>query len=235
MKNLIKVFGIIALVAVIGFSMAACGDINVPVSGVTLNKSSISLVVGGTETLTATVSPSDATNKDVGWSSSNSSVATVTYGTVTAVAAGSATITVTTADGGKTAQCTVTVTGSTTQTNYSLDGVWKNSNNWIVTINGNTGIISQIPSTTSAVWIDAINKNYIKTGDQYWKNISSTGNLTWTGQFLAVQFNSSSPNIATGTTYGNCTFTMSADGQTLNEVYTNSDGSSKVNTWSRIQ
>lgn len=81
----------------------------VPVTGVTLNKTSTSLYVGDTETLTATVEPSDATNKTVTWTSSNPSVATVENGVVTAVGAGTATITVTTVDGGFTADCTVTV------------------------------------------------------------------------------------------------------------------------------
>jgi hypothetical protein len=83
----------------------------IAVTGVTLNKTSMSLAVNGTETLTATVTPSNATNKNVTWSSNNSGVATVsTNGLVTAKVAGTATITVTTQDGGKTAQCTVTVT-----------------------------------------------------------------------------------------------------------------------------
>ena len=83
----------------------------VPVTGVSLNKDSTSLTVGGTETLTATVKPEDATNKAVTWTSSNSTVATVDQnGVVTAVAPGAATITVTTADGSFTAACTVTVT-----------------------------------------------------------------------------------------------------------------------------
>ena len=81
----------------------------VPVTGVTLNKTSTSLYVGDTETLTATVEPSDATNKTVTWTSSNPSVATVENGVVTALARGTAVITATTADGGKTASCTVTV------------------------------------------------------------------------------------------------------------------------------
>ena len=81
----------------------------VPVTGVTLNKTSTSLYVGDTETLTATVEPSDATNKTVTWSTSDASIATVTDGVVTAVSAGTATITVTTEDGGFTAGCTVTV------------------------------------------------------------------------------------------------------------------------------
>ena len=80
----------------------------VAVTGVTLNKSSDTIVVGETSTLTATVAPSNATNKTVSWSSSNTNVATVSNGVVTAIAAGSATITVTTADGGFTATCNIT-------------------------------------------------------------------------------------------------------------------------------
>ena len=83
----------------------------VPVTGVQLGSSSLSLEVGGSANLMATVLPSNATDKSVSWSSSNSGVATVdNNGKVTAVAAGSAVITVTTTDGGKTATCTVTVT-----------------------------------------------------------------------------------------------------------------------------
>lgn len=85
--------------------------ITVPVTGVTLNTDTLSLKVGNSGQLTATVAPADATNKNVAWTSSDEKVARVTSsGMVTAVAAGTATITVTTADGGKTATCTVTVT-----------------------------------------------------------------------------------------------------------------------------
>ena len=80
------------------------------VTGVSLNKTSTSLFVGDTETLIANVTPEDATNKNVTWSSSNTSVASVSSsGVVTAKAAGTATITVKTADGNKTATCTVQV------------------------------------------------------------------------------------------------------------------------------
>lgn len=82
-----------------------------PVTGVTLNKTTLSLNVGDTQTLTATISPSNATNKSVSWSTTNSSIATVSSsGVVTAKAAGTATITVKTSDGEKTANCTVSVT-----------------------------------------------------------------------------------------------------------------------------
>ena len=82
----------------------------VAVTGVTLDKESVTdLWVKKTASLTATVAPSDATNKTVTWSSSDENVATVSNGTVTAVGVGTATITVTTVDGAKTATCTVTV------------------------------------------------------------------------------------------------------------------------------
>ena len=82
----------------------------VAVTGVTLDKTSISLLVGDSETLTATVTPTDAENQKLTWSSDKPAVATVDdNGKVTAVKAGEATITVTTEDGGKTATCKVTV------------------------------------------------------------------------------------------------------------------------------
>ena len=83
----------------------------VKVSSVSLNPSSLSLTKKGqTAQLSASVSPSNATNKSINWSSSNSNVATVSNGVVTAVGNGSATITATAADGsGKRASCSVTV------------------------------------------------------------------------------------------------------------------------------
>ena len=79
------------------------------VTSVSLDKTSLGLTEGETAQLTATVEPEDASNKNVTWESSNTNVATVNNGEVTAVSAGTATITVTTVDGGKTDTCTVTV------------------------------------------------------------------------------------------------------------------------------
>ena len=82
----------------------------VSVTGVSLNESSITLDVGGSKTLAATVTPDNATNKKVRWTSDNETVATVSEdGVVTAVAGGTAVITATTHDGLFTATCTVTV------------------------------------------------------------------------------------------------------------------------------
>lgn len=84
------------------------GTTTVAVSSVSLNKTSVSLNVGGTTTLTATVSPSNATNKTITWSTSNSSIATVSNGKITAKAKGTATITAK-SNNGKTATCNVTI------------------------------------------------------------------------------------------------------------------------------
>ena len=82
------------------------------VTGVTLNKSSLNLGVGGSEVLSATVLPADATNKQVTWLSSTPSVATVSQsGVVTGVKEGTTQISVITAEGSKTAICSVTVSG----------------------------------------------------------------------------------------------------------------------------
>ncbi len=82
----------------------------VPVESISLNKTELSLKKGTSETLTLAFTPTDATEQTVTWSSDHSECATVKNGLVTAVAAGEATITVTTKDGDKTATCKVTVT-----------------------------------------------------------------------------------------------------------------------------
>lgn len=76
-----------------------------------MDKTTVSLAVGGTQKLTATVAPDDAENKSVTFTSSDTAIATVTpvQGTVTAVSEGTATITATTSNG-KTATCVITVT-----------------------------------------------------------------------------------------------------------------------------
>lgn len=78
-----------------------------------MNKTTLSIAVGANETLTATVAPADATDKSVTFASDDSTIATVTpvQGKVVGVKAGTANITVTTANG-KTATCVVTVTAS---------------------------------------------------------------------------------------------------------------------------
>ena len=146
----------------LGFSVRPVyGDsAEVSVTGVSLNKASMSMTVGETQTLTATVTPSNATNKSVTWSSNNTSVAMVSSsGVVTAKAAGSATITVTTNDGGKTATCSVTVSQSGEVINLSAEGT---ANSYIInkagtykingSVKGNSMESVGKPVSASAIW-----------------------------------------------------------------------------------
>ena len=94
-----------------GFSKTCSVLSKVGVTAVTLDKAEITMnKIGATEQVTATVLPADATNKNVTWTSSDDSIATVdNTGLVEAVSYGSATTTVTTEDGGYTANCAVNV------------------------------------------------------------------------------------------------------------------------------
>jgi hypothetical protein len=137
MKTKLNLIGIIAFAAIIIFSMAGCPDGNdssgtkpIAVTDVSLNKTTATLTVGDTLSLTHTVVPDNAANKAVKWASSNTTVTTVADGLVTAVAVGTASITVTTVDGGKTATCAVTVNNAGTFADpiTLTEGVWADGN-----------------------------------------------------------------------------------------------------------
>lgn len=92
------------------YSMKGTKPTEVSVTSVSLNKSILDIKVGETATLTATINPTNATNKNVTWESDNTQIATVdTAGKVTAIKEGTAKITVKTKDGNHTATCIVTV------------------------------------------------------------------------------------------------------------------------------
>ena len=115
---------IITVTAVVDKKMAKCVvtviESPTDVTGVTLDKTTLSLFIGDTETLEAIIAPEDATYKDVTWESSDEEVATVEDGVVTAIASGETIITVTTENGGFMATCIVTVTPRAV-TNVTLD------------------------------------------------------------------------------------------------------------------
>ena len=123
----------------------------VRVTGVSLNNNTLTLNAGDTNTLTATVLPTNATNKSVTWSTNNSSVASVNNGTVTAHAKGQATITVTTADGGYSASCIVTV--NEVSTTVSVQGVTLSTNTLSMKVGGTTTLTANIRPS------NATNKN----------------------------------------------------------------------------
>ena len=110
----------------------------VPVTEVYLNITELELAEGGSETLTATITPSNATNKAVSWSSNQPTIANVdANGNITAIAEGAATITVTTDDGNKTATCEVSIIALTEIASGTAGNLtWVLMNNGVLTISG---------------------------------------------------------------------------------------------------
>ena len=172
-----KIYSLMLLCAAIIFATGCSKDddstpTTVSVSSVTLDKTTLSIEVGGTSTLTATIAPENATDKTVAWISDKTDIATVTdAGVVAGVAVGTATITVTSADGEKVATCQVTVTAATIAViSITLDGdksisvgekatpvatilptnatnktvTWGSSNTAVATINATTGEVTAI-------------------------------------------------------------------------------------------
>ena len=113
---------------------------------------------------------------------------------------------------------------------YSLDGIWENNDNkGLVTVSGSTGVVSafaDVNSATgqSALMQSAMDKGYVTLNSATWRNLKSTGNLIWSGELKVLTVNKSNPNVATGVTWINATFTLSADGQTLTIKGTDSNG-----------
>jgi Uncharacterized conserved protein len=180
-KALLFVFAAFALTAVLvsynGCSKKPVKPPVIAVTGVSLNKTTISLTVGAKETLVATVAPTNATNKIVTWSSDNIAIATVnsSTGEVTAVAAGAAKINA--VSGGKVATCFVTVpavpvavvslnktttsitigaketlTVTITPTNATNKTVtWTSDNLAVATVNSSTGEVSAVSSGVAKI------------------------------------------------------------------------------------
>ena len=157
--RVIRRAGTSTILTSITLSIGASGPAGpVAVTGVTLDKTTISLEAGQTAQLTATVQPGNADNQAVTWSSSDNNVVSVdATGKITANAKGSATITVTTADGGKTATCTVTVTEPAAP--VAVTGVTLNKNNTTIY----TGRTETLTATIQPA--DATNKAVTWTSD----------------------------------------------------------------------
>lgn len=104
-------------------TIATLRETVVPVSDITLDKTEISINVGETDTLAATVTPNNATDKAVTWTSSDATVASVdANGVVTAHKASATAVTITATAGGKTATCTVTVSAASNRVPGDVNG-----------------------------------------------------------------------------------------------------------------
>jgi len=107
--------------AVDALAVKSAGDD--PVSGIVMGKRETTVTVGGEEQLQATILPATARNLSVSWASRDPKVATVENGVVTGVSEGKTVVEATTAEGGFTASCTVTVSGYAPPPPDPWDGV----------------------------------------------------------------------------------------------------------------
>jgi len=179
----------------------------VAVTGVTLDKSELSLIRREEATLTATVEPQNADNPRVSWKSSNTDVATVsTKGVVTGVGTGTATITVTTADGGFTAKCTVTVTDPSKPA-LAEDGYYEISN--AAQLKWFTDEVNAGKSTLNARLTDDIDLSGICSSANPWTPIGDhANNRIYSGTFdgqghkiTGLYLKGNASNYTNGNTY----------------------------------
>lgn len=155
--------------AVIDYLKVYTAATTVAVTGVTVSPSSLSLSIGGSGTLSKVIAPANATNQNVVWTSSNAAVATVaSTGIVNAIAAGTATITATTVDGGKIGTCAVTVNSPVVATATDLD-------------NNTRGSAANQFNFAGAGWYHATN-----TADPYFQKTVSFSNIA--NEFVTVSF-----------------------------------------------
>lgn len=129
----------------------------VAVESISFNTDKLILTKGKSAVINVTFIPSDATNKSITWSSSNNEVAAVENGTVTAVGKGSAVIKAVTADGNKTAECTVTVTEPESGNKCGDSLTWNLDTDGTLTVNG-TGDMYDYSESNPAPWKDSIDQ-----------------------------------------------------------------------------
>lgn len=172
------------------------------VTGVSLDKERLSLYIEDTATLTATITPADADNQQVEWTSDNPQVATVSNGKVTAIAAGKAKINVTTLDGALTAACEVVVEEkpqntilvqsiwvfpeltlpTTSSTGLSVDILPENADNKTVEWTSDNPDVVSVNDKGDVQTHDIIGTAIITATTQDGSNLSATCTITVKGQ-----------------------------------------------------
>ena len=210
----------------------------VSVTSVTLNKTATSIQVGGTETLTATISPTDAANKKVTWKSDKPEIATVAEGKVTGVKAGTAIITVTTEDGGKTATCKVTVSDK----EIKVTGVKLNKSETSLLVGGNETLTATVlpedATNQNVTWksdkpeiatVDANGKvTGVKAGEATITVTTEDGSKTATCKVTV----SETSVAVTGVTLNKTTLTLEAGAsETLTATITPADATNQKVSW----
>lgn len=210
----------------------------IPVESVSLDKQSLYLTEGNTQTLIATISPSDATDKSVSWTSSNTMVASVSSsGMISALSPGEATITVTTNDGAKTATCKVNVKSKS----IAVTGVTLNKTTLQLTIGQSEVLfetVSPSDATDKSVSWESSNSSVATVSSSGLVTAKSTGEATITvktndGAKTATCMVTVSPISVTGVSLNKSTLSMyENDTETLTATVIPSNATNKAVHWS---
>ena len=173
--NLNKILMIMLLPAIM---LTGCKKKAVKVENISFNSGStaVTIIEGNSATLEFTITPADAANKNVTWKSSDETIATILNGVITAKKAGTATITVTTADGNKSATCTVTVNAATVAPTFTTQPA-----NASVTAGGNATFTAAANGTPAPTL-----KWQQSTDGATWTDISGATNATLTLNAVTV-------------------------------------------------
>jgi hypothetical protein len=180
MKKAILYFSVLF----VALSAMECEPDPMPVTGVTVTPSSVSMVINTTRQLTAEVEPANVIDNTVTWSTSNAAVATVSAtGLVSAKMVGNATITATTLEGGYKSTCTVTVTA----TAIALIGVTLNKTSMSLAVNGTetlTATVAPANATNKNVTWSSSNSNVatVSTNGLVTAKAAGTATITVTTQ-----------------------------------------------------
>ena len=228
MKNVFRLIGIVALVAAIGFTFAACDDednngadltpgtptgvyayqysdteVHImwnAVSGAARYKVYGNLSAGGTYDYMGEVTSVGA--RHYGFNPS-AAIGETLYYKVSAVNSYG--------ESGLSNYASVVYVSSVVKT---LNGVWTQDNNTkVMTVSGSTATLNFF-EPSGALGQSVKSKGYVKVGDQMLRSISGSG-TSWTAQWLLATYNTSNPGVATGTAWTNVTITLSNDGNTM--------------------
>jgi hypothetical protein len=258
MKNIfnvpsVRLFGVIALAAIIGFSMAACKDeedeifLTAPTGFTATAYTPTDIIVtwnavagaSGYNVYASLYSSSGfqllGSTQKTAENCYNASPNTTYYFKVAAYNAN-----------GEGPMSNVVY--ATTSGYYSLDGVWEHTRSTgdiatgvtpgtqstQITVSGSTGRLTR--RSFSPVEQDAINKGYYNINSIMWRNLTSNGNLNWSGEEFYILVRANAPNVVSATVWVNCTITMNPDGRTITLAgswsYEGSSGSYNE-TWTR--
>ena len=240
-RDVSRWLGIIAIAAVIGFSMTACDDgpssppPPAPTGLIANAYSSSSIAINWNASAGATMYKIYAGNSPSSLQSTGEVTSTganqysllpntTVYFRVSAVNSH-----------GESEQSNLASATTLSAGNFSLYGIWESPSGWLVEVASlTTGTLRSYGNNVSALTQSAISQGYITIGNTVWQSLARTSNdRQWTGQNRHISYNLSSPDVATGTSWSSVTITMNVNGQSIVMSGSDSQGAYNITYYRR--